>query len=118
VRCDLIILPEADRDLDEQAEYLSRGRRGVGQRFYQAAQRTFDQLARMPGLGSPQEFQNPRLAGVRCARISGFEKHLIFYRPIQDGIEVLRVLHGARDVQGILEAEADALGDDEDGNEP
>jgi plasmid stabilization system protein ParE len=32
----------------------------------------------------------------------GFERHLIFCRLIQDGIEVIRVLHAARDIDGIL----------------
>lgn len=29
--------------------------------------------------------------------------YLIFYRPINQGIEVLRVLHGARDIPSIFE---------------
>jgi len=28
---------------------------------------------------------------------------LIFYRPIEDGIEVIRVLHGAREIEQLLE---------------
>ncbi len=30
--------------------------------------------------------------------IPGFKKYLIFYRPIRNGIEVGRVLHGAMDL--------------------
>jgi hypothetical protein len=26
----------------------------------------------------------------------------VFYRPVADGIEIVRVLHGARDIQSIL----------------
>jgi toxin ParE1/3/4 len=37
--------------------------------------------------------------------MSGFRNHLIFYRPIDDGIEIVRVLHGARDWQNLLELE-------------
>ncbi len=37
--------------------------------------------------------------------IRGFENYLVFYRPIEEGIEVTRVLHGARDIRGILEEE-------------
>jgi toxin ParE1/3/4 len=54
-------------------------------------------------MGSPREFRNPHLAGIRQWRIPGFEKYLIFYRPLEDGIEILRVLHGARDIRRILE---------------
>jgi toxin ParE1/3/4 len=109
----VVVRPRARIDLNEQADYLGRRSREAGRRFYDAAQQAFQQWARRPGLGSPQECQDPRLAGLRCGRVPGFEKILIFYRPIDGGIEVLRVLHGARDVQGILEAEADALDNDE-----
>jgi toxin ParE1/3/4 len=34
--------------------------------------------------------------GIRLWRIRGFERYLILYRPIPDGIEVIRVLHAAR----------------------
>ena len=30
---------------------------------------------------------------------------LLFYRPIRDGIELVRVLHGMRDVDAILKSE-------------
>jgi plasmid stabilization system protein ParE len=42
---------------------------------------------------------------------SRFRKYLVFYRPIPGGIEVLRVLHGSRDIAAIL-AEAFAAEDD------
>ena len=34
--------------------------------------------------------------------IRGFPNHQIYYRPIDDGIEVIRVLHAARDITKIL----------------
>ena len=60
----------------------------------------------MPGLGERRQTANPRLEGLRVWRIQGFEKHLIFYRPVDDGIEIVRVLHGARDIDRLLESEA------------
>jgi toxin ParE1/3/4 len=39
-------------------------------------------------------------------RVRGFDRHLIFYRPIADGIEVNRILHSSRDVAAVLEQEA------------
>ena len=41
----------------------------------------------------------------RAAVSSKFRKYLVFYVPIPGGIEVFRVLHGARDIDGILDAE-------------
>ena len=45
-----------------------------------------------------------RQQGGDVGRIKGFEKHLIFYRPAADGIEVIRVIHGARDIDSVLES--------------
>ena len=58
-------------------------------------------LAEMPGLGSRRDFSNPILVDIRSWIIKGFPNHLIFYRPTTRGIEVVRVLHGARDL-GLL----------------
>ncbi len=30
-------------------------------------------------------------------------RYVIFYRPLSDGIEVVRVLHGARDIQAVFQ---------------
>jgi len=59
----------------------------------------------MPQMGTPRQFRNSRLIGLRMWRVPGFEKHLIFYRVTEGGIEVVRVLHGARDIQRILDDE-------------
>jgi len=98
----IIIRPRADRDLDEHAAFIARDNLDAGRRFYDAAAQAFEQLAMMPEMGSPRIFRNPALAGLRLWRIPGFERHLIFYRPLQDRIEVIRVLHAARDIDGIL----------------
>jgi plasmid stabilization system protein ParE len=34
--------------------------------------------------------------------MTGFEKHLVFYRPVDGGVEVIRVLHGHRDWIAML----------------
>jgi hypothetical protein len=39
---------------------------------------------------------------VRQQAIKGFRRYLIFYRLIDSGVEILRVIHGARDIEDIL----------------
>ncbi len=56
----------------------------------------------MPGLGSPCESSHPVLASLRAATVPGFRKYLVLYRPISEGIEVLRVIHGARDIESLF----------------
>ncbi len=60
----------------------------------------------MPGIGHRWSSADPRLADLRIWRIEGFEKHPIFYRPAADSIEVIRILHGARDIDSVLESGA------------
>jgi toxin ParE1/3/4 len=35
--------------------------------------------------------------------VPGFEKHLVFYRVDEESVEVVRVVHGARDLALALE---------------
>jgi toxin ParE1/3/4 len=53
-------------------------------------------------LARPREFQHPELVKVRSWPIPGFEKHVIFYRASPETVEVLRVIHAARDLAGIF----------------
>ncbi len=98
------LLPAADKDLDDLADYLGRlAGLETALRFYDAAATTFAELARMPGMGERRNSRNPRLADVRTWRIGGFENHLIFYRPSGVDIEIIRILHAARDIRRILD---------------
>ncbi|HEX4795815.1 MAG TPA: type II toxin-antitoxin system RelE/ParE family toxin [Humisphaera sp.] len=98
----IIIGPEALRDLDEQVVYIGERDFDAAERFELAVQADIAKLAQWPGFGAKREYPNPRLAGMRSWPITGFENHLIFYIPIADGIEVVRVLHGARDLDRIF----------------
>jgi len=48
-------------------------------------------------------FTRPELEGLRSFRVEGFENHFVFYLPRESGIEVVRVLHGARDLEAIFD---------------
>ncbi len=99
------VLPAADRDLDDQASYLAAvGSLELALRFYDAASATFATIAGMPAVGERWRSDNPRLAELRVWPVAGFEKHLIFYRPVVEGIEIVRVVHGPRDIDGVLES--------------
>jgi toxin ParE1/3/4 len=58
----------------------------------------------MPGMGSLWKSNNPQFQEMRMWPIHGFDNHLIFYRPIEGGIEVIRVLQAARDFESIWTA--------------
>jgi toxin ParE1/3/4 len=99
----VILQPAAERDLIEHFSYIARNSdEPMARRFLTAAYATFDQLAQMPRMGSSRRFRNPRFSNVRMWRVEGFEKHLIFYRPLDDGIRVLRLLYGSRDIERLF----------------
>ena len=101
--------PGAERDLLRQANYMEEtASLEAAERFYDAAERAFADLAEMPGMGRRKETGNPHPKDLRQWPIPGFDKHLIFYRPTGAGVEIVRVLHGARDIKRLL-AEEDGL---------
>src|SRR5258708_40181123 len=91
--------PAANRDLVECFVYIGSDSEEAATRFLRAAEETFLDLAGMPGMGVATLFGDSGDRNLRRWRIRGFENFLIFYRPIEDGIEVLRVLHGAREIE-------------------
>jgi toxin ParE1/3/4 len=97
--------PAADRDLDDHYDYIAQDSLAAAQRLLDAAHATFDELLETPGMGRRKELHNPQLADLRQWQIRGFPRYLIFYRETAAGIEVVRVLHGARDIDPLLEAE-------------
>jgi toxin ParE1/3/4 len=108
---EIIRRPTANRDLIEIFQYYARkaGQR-VADRFFAEAEATFAYLASMPGTGALYEPDEPLFRGLRYCPVSRYRKYLVFYQPVHDGIEVYRVLHGSRDILGIL-AEDFGIGD-------
>jgi len=99
--------PIALRDLVESGAFIGRDNLATELRFYAGAEETFKQLAQTPGLGRERsDLTDERLRNLRSFSIRGFDNWLVFYRPIPDGIEVIRILHGARDLKVILMDEA------------
>jgi toxin ParE1/3/4 len=90
-------------DLISAATYLGSKTSGLETRFLDAVEESLDRIAQKPEIGGVYENQNPRLAGMRVWRVAGFEKYLIFYQISDDRIEIVRILHGARDIAAILE---------------
>jgi plasmid stabilization system protein ParE len=94
---------EAELDLVEAFVFLGNESIVSARLFLQRAQETFHLLAEQPEIGWKLESKNPSLQNIRKFPVKGFPKLIIFYRPIDDGddgIEVLRVLHGSLELAG------------------
>jgi len=94
--------PEVRRDLQSQADFIAKGSVDAAERFIDAAEATFEFLAASPLVGGLCNFRAAETAGLRRWPVRGFQNSIIYYRPITDGIDVVRVIHAARDVEAIF----------------
>jgi toxin ParE1/3/4 len=104
VKAPLINLSKlAIADILEQADWYERQAGPVlPQQWERAVTRTLLQIIQRPRAGSPCRFKAAELAGIRRVAVSGFPKHLIFYQFQGDEVVVLRIVHGARDLEGLF----------------
>ena len=103
----VVIRTAARRDILSQVAYLiDELAYDVALRFPNAVDEGIRQFRKNPGIGSPKRLRNPRLKGLRAWPVPGFEDMRIYYlQPGEKTLRIVRVLHGRRDVQSILERE-------------
>jgi toxin ParE1/3/4 len=102
---EIIRHPAARRDVDAIAAFIAEDNPEAAFRFLEAIEKSYQTLAEMPEMGAPRPFGGSALAGLRMFPVRDFPTYLVFYRPTEDGIEIVRVLHGARDLSAILDEE-------------
>jgi toxin ParE1/3/4 len=88
--------------INEQTDWIIEENPEAAIKFVESVESSFSLLEKNPEIGRSLATFSRRLIGVRIWKVSNFEKYLIFYRPIEEGIEVLDVIHGARDLPTIL----------------
>jgi toxin ParE1/3/4 len=95
----------ARRDLIAQwVWYAENASIDVADRFLEAADNTLHLLSTQPESGGLFFVNKRELQGMRRIRVSdGFEKILLFYFPLQDGVDLVRVVHGSRDLLQLLD---------------
>jgi toxin ParE1/3/4 len=103
----IIKRPLARLDLLESYLYLATESENTAERFLDCAERTIEHIAEMPSLGALRDFRNPSLHGLRSRPVDGFPNWLDFYHVTPDAVKIIRVLHGARDLDRIFEHDSD-----------
>lgn len=91
------VSPAARADLDDIWFYIAQDNLDAADKFIRAVVSRFPKLAAMPQLGRRREELAPRLRSFPVSR------YVIFYRPMENGIEIVRVLHGARDFPPLFD---------------
>lgn len=87
----------ATQDLNELADYFAESSLEVGEWFFRAFNRKCQQLVAFPNSGKSYAAIRPGLRGL------SLEGYIIFYRILDDGIEILRVISGRRDFPSLFE---------------
>jgi toxin ParE1/3/4 len=92
---DVVFAPEACRDLHEILDYIAEDDPNAARRWITRLEERCAALADFPLSGRSRE---DLLAGLRMVSTSDY---LIFYRVTATTVEILTVIHGARDPECI-----------------
>ena len=90
------ISPRASEDLTEIWSYIADDSVANADAFIDKLFETMQVLSRQPGSGRHRE---ELASGIQSFP---FGRYIIFYRVVTSGIEIVRVLHGARDIENIF----------------
>jgi toxin ParE1/3/4 len=103
----IIIRSAAKTDILEQVTwYLKQYAYKPATDYPEAVNKAIEFIAENPLIPPLKDFLNPRLSGLRSWPIPGFESIRIYYQ-LKDNntILILRILHGKRHLEAILEDE-------------
>lgn len=88
--------PEAQSDLIEIWSYIAQYNEEAADNLIDKIYQKTQVLADSPYIGVARPELAPEL------RSFVVEKYVLFYQPISDGVKIVRVLHGARDIDQLL----------------
>ncbi|QYX33648.1 type II toxin-antitoxin system RelE/ParE family toxin [Sphaerospermopsis torques-reginae] len=92
-----IISPEASRDLSEIIDYFVTRNIDAGDRFVDEFEKKCQYLANFPNMG--RSYENIRV-DLRGVPLDGY---IILYRVINNGVEIVRVVSGYRDLESLFQ---------------
>lgn len=94
------LTPKAAADLRDIRAYIAgRGTTTAAARWIGTLRQRFRRLAETPGMGRARDDLAPDLRSLAVG------DYLIFYRERSGGIQIVHVLHGARDIERIFREE-------------
>lgn len=87
-------------DIVEIATYIGTDAPSVADRFYDAVENTLKTLCTVPKIGSQRLSKDGK--EFRIWFVTDFPNILILYKEYPDEIEILRVIHSARDYSRFI----------------
>ena len=93
-----VVTRPAERDLDQIKSYLvEKASPAIARRVMKDIRNALDLLASQPGVGHTREDLT-----MRPVRFWPVYSYLIVYDPAPKPIQVIRILHGKRDIEAII----------------
>jgi toxin ParE1/3/4 len=99
----LSVKPSALEDVRQHIAHIGSNRPDAADRFASTVEDAFAMIAANPELGASKPMSSAALSGLRVWTMKGFRNYAIFYRFQGNAVEVLRVLHAARDWESLLD---------------
>jgi toxin ParE1/3/4 len=99
----IVLSDLAVADILEQADwYGAQANQKLAKRWEQSVTSALLRISQRPSAGALCKFSAEELRGTRRIPVTGFAKHLIFYQARPNGLLILRVVHGARDLESLF----------------
>ena len=90
-------------DLTDAYLHIGTDSPAAAERWVDAVERTVQALATHPLAGRRLDFPGESERTLRLLAVRGFHAYLVVYGSWPGAIEVVRILHGARDLESELE---------------
>ncbi len=92
----ILVRPEAEKDLDEIWLYIAQDSPVSADKLLDEIEETCRKLGRFKNMGRNRD---ELYLGLQSFPVG---KYLIFYIPMNGGIEIIRVLHGMMDIDAFF----------------
>ena len=88
--------PQAETDIEAIVLYIAEDNPSAARRVHNELYRRCQQIGEMPGIGIDRSAVRP---GLRSVPVGNY---LILYQQTDNGVEIVRVVHGARQWENLL----------------
>ncbi len=88
--------PQSNIDYLEIWSFIAKDNRAAADKVLRTFEEKLELIACAPGIGRLRDELFPLLRSFPVGN------YLLFYRPISDGIELVRILHGARNLEDMF----------------
>lgn len=94
----------AKEDLVEIYAYLLERNERAARGFLTEVRKAFELILAVPTVGQEWPSSHAKLKGLRYTTVSRrFRNYVIFYRAVEDGVQIVTVLHAARDAAPLVD---------------